>query len=100
MDFFKLTHHPFLKIHPIPDIGQKCLSINGSHHDLLDAAGQRHRGDGRTRKRRAGAAVVSWSRHGQDSESEASSDDSSEAPSDGSAGPSTKVGAISSSIEV
>ena len=41
MDFFKLTHHPFLKIHPIPDIGQKCLSINGSHHDLLDAAGGR-----------------------------------------------------------
>lgn len=45
-------------------------------------------------------AVVLRSRHGQDSESEASADASSEAPSDGSAGPSTKVGAISSSIEV
>ena len=56
--------------------------------------------DGRTRKRRAGAVVVLRSRHGQDSESEASADASSEAPSDGSAGPSTKVGAISSSIEV
>ena len=56
--------------------------------------------DGRTRKRRAGAVVVLRSRHGQDCESEASADASSEAPSDGSAGPSTKVGAISSSIEV
>ena len=41
MDFFKLTHRPFLKIRSIPDIRQERLSINGSHHDLLDAAGGR-----------------------------------------------------------
>ncbi|GLU87322.1 hypothetical protein Kosp01_20680 [Kocuria sp. NBRC 114282] len=68
-----------------------AVDIRAAHRPLDDS---------RTRKRRAGAVVVLQSRHGQDSESEASADASSEAPSDGSAGPSTKVGAISSSIEV
>ena len=39
IDFFNLVHRPSFKICSIPDIRQERLSINGSHHNLLDAAG-------------------------------------------------------------
>jgi len=38
-DFFNLVHHPFFKLHSIPNSWLERFPVDLRHHDLLDAAG-------------------------------------------------------------